>query len=135
MPLPSEVMELLSKPMVTKVIATISPDGIPHAINVASITPVSPETIGLAEIFMKKTHENLKYALEKKSKVAIVVVEKMKSYQVICEVAGYETSGPIFSKFDESLSKMGLKPKGVWLLKVLEVFDQSPGPNAGKKIS
>ncbi|MCP8321543.1 MAG: hypothetical protein H3Z52_11485 [archaeon] len=60
---------------------------------------------------------------------------QMLAYQARCKVKSLETSGPIYENFKEALKKMGFEIRGVWVLEPVEVYNQSPTPDAGKKIA
>ncbi|NIN51664.1 MAG: hypothetical protein GTN80_00630 [Nitrososphaeria archaeon] len=56
-------------------------------------------------------------------------------YQARCEVKSFETSGPIYENLRDALKKLGLEIRGVWLLEPIEIYNQSIGPEVGKKIA
>ena len=57
--IPREVIETLAAPDSAKMLATIDAKGIPNVVPVRSIVAIDPETIAFAELFIKKTKENL----------------------------------------------------------------------------
>jgi len=140
MPLPKNVQDLFNDFSAVKVLATKTGDLL-HVIPVGSMCAPDVNTIALASIFMRETHENLARARETGEKVSTLVVKASPremlflGYQVRCKVKGFETSGPIYENISEALRGMGLKVNGVWILEPLEVYDQSPGPNVGKRIA
>ncbi|MCP8319344.1 MAG: hypothetical protein H3Z52_00145 [archaeon] len=141
MPLPKYVQDLFNDPSAIKILATKSTGEALHIISVGSMRAPDPNIIAFAAIFMKEAHENLNRAKktgEKVSTLAVKVVpEKMQmlAYQARCKVKSLETSGPIYENFKEALKKMGFEMRGVWVLEPVEVYNQSPGPDAGKKIA
>ncbi|MCP8309968.1 MAG: hypothetical protein L6M37_04380 [Candidatus Methylarchaceae archaeon HK02M1] len=141
MPLPKEVQDLFNDPLAIKVLATKSIGEILHIIPIGSMRAPNPNTITFAAIFMEEAHENLKRAKETGEKVSTLVVKvvmekgQLIGYQARCKVKSFETSGSIYENFRDVLKKMGFEIRGVWLLEPVEVHNQSPGPNAGKKIA
>ncbi|MCP8304024.1 MAG: hypothetical protein H3Z50_00920 [archaeon] len=139
MPLPKEVQDLFNDPSAIKVLATKSTGEKLHMIPIGSMRAPNPNTIAFAAIFMKEAHENLKKAKETGEKVSTLAVKvamekgQFLGYQARCRVKSFETSGPIYENFRDVLKKMGFEIRGVWLLEPVEVYNQSPGPEAGKK--
>lgn len=131
MKIPSEVMALLNDQEATKVLTSVSIEGIPHTIVVGSTMAPQEDLICAAEIMMQNTAQNL----EAYSNVTVLAVKGMESYQVKAKVKGRQTEGPLFDNVKAELEKMGLPCRGVWLFDPLEIYDQSAGPNAGKKIA
>jgi predicted pyridoxine 5'-phosphate oxidase superfamily flavin-nucleotide-binding protein len=66
--------------------------------------------------------------------VSILVSKGFKSYEVKASVKDRLTSGPVFDQMSEAFKKMKFDLKGLWLLKVEEVWNQSPTYDAGKKM-
>ena len=67
--IPKDVMDVIAAPDSTKMMATVDEKGLPNVATVGSITAVDSETIAFAELFIKKTKENL----ENTKKVAIII--------------------------------------------------------------
>ena len=128
--IPKEVMDVLSASDSAKMLATVDGKGIPNVVPVWSIVAVDPETIAFAEIFIKKTKENL----EKNKEVAIAVFKgPMTGYQLKGTFSGFQTSGPIFDNFaKKSMEAMKIQIKSVGIIKVTEVFAASTGQNSKK---
>ena len=128
------------KDMITRVrtivLATSDRDGVPNVVPIHSKNVIDDETILISNQFMGKTLENFL----QNPKVAITLWDKIKGYQIKGE-GTYETSGKLYeetARFVEAFGKsvnFPLSSKGILLVKVTEVFDVSPGPNAGKKIA
>jgi len=138
--LPKEAQDLFNDSDALKVLATKSADEGLHIIPVGSMRAPNPNIIAFAVILMKEAHENLKRAIETDEKVSTLAVKvipekgQFLSYQAKCKVKSFETSGPIYENFKETGKKMGFEVHGVWLLEPIEVYNQSPGPDVGKKI-
>lgn len=131
MRLPNEVFFLLNDQEATKVLTSVSLDGIPHSVVIGSTMAPQIDLISAAEILMQTTAKNMR----DNPNVSVLVVKGKVSYQVIAKVKGYQTEGELFDSVKIELKKMGLPCKGLWLFEPLEAFDQSAGPNAGNKIA
>jgi hypothetical protein len=131
MKMPNEVVSLLNDQEATKVLTTVSSEGVPHTVVVGSTMAPAADLIRAAEILMKTTSKNLK----DNPTVAVLAVKGKESYQVVAKVTGHQTAGPLFETAKAELEKLGLPCRGVWLFEPLEAFDQSAGPNAGKKLA
>jgi uncharacterized protein len=115
-------------------VATASPDGMPNATPKGSVRVIDDEHLVFADLFSRKTRENLL----KNPKVAVTVVDEKshKGFQ-IKGVAELLTAGQLFDQMAEELKKAPMKlppAKYVVKIKVDAVFDQSVGPDAGKQI-
>ena len=131
--IPQEIQEFIKGKMAW--VATASADGIPNATPKGSVRVIDDEHLVFADLFSLKTRANLK----ENSKAAVTVVDE-KSYK------GYQlkgsaellTAGPIFDQVAEELKKAPMKlPPVNYVVKITvdSIFDQSVGPNAGKKIA
>ena len=131
MNIPEKVIKLLNSQEATKVLTSVSTTGIPHTVVVGSTMAPQPDLICAAEVMMHTTAKNFK----NNPNVAVLVVKDMESYQVIGKVKNHQTEGSLFETMKKELEKLGLPCKGVWLFEPVEVYDQSAGSNAGKKIA
>ncbi len=132
--LPDDVFALLNDQKAAKVLGTRSANNDVHIINVGGSGAIDPETIFIGEIFMQKTSENLRLAQKEKTKVSVLVSQGFKSYEVKASVKDYLTSGPVFDKMAEVFKSMKFDLKGLWLLNVEEVWNESPTYDAGKRM-
>ena len=123
-------MDVLSASDSAKMLATVDGKGIPNVVPVWSIVAVDPETIAFAELFIKKTKENL----ENNKEVAIAVFKgPMTGYQLKGTFSGFQTSGPIFDSFAKKIMEaMKMQIKSVGIIKVVAVFSASPGQDSKK---
>lgn len=128
--IPKEVMNVLSASDSAKMLATVDTKGVPNVVPVWSIVAVDSETIAFAELFIKKTKENL----EKSKQVAIAVYKgPMTGYQLKGTFNGFQTSGPIFENFAKKIMEaMKMQIKSVGIIKVDAVFQASPGQDSKK---
>ena len=127
--IPKEVMDVLSASDSAKMLATVDAKGIPNVVPLWFVA-VDAETIAFAEVFIKKTKENL----EKNKQVAMAVFKgPMTGYQLKGTFSGFQTSGPVFDNFaKKSMEAMKIQIKSVGIIKVTEVFCASPGQNSKK---
>lgn len=114
-------------------VATASAGGWPNVVPIAFVELVDDETIWLADNFMKKTLANI---LEN-PKISLYVwgPETKGCYQIKGTVE-YLTSGPDFEKMQFTVrAKMAQAPaKGLIVMKITDVFQCNPGPEAGAKL-
>lgn len=122
-------MDVLSANDSAKMLATVDAKGIPNVVPLWFVA-VDAETIAFAEVFIKKTKENL----EKNKQVALAVFKgPMTGYQLKGTFSGFQTSGPVFDNFaKKSMEAMKIQIKSVGIIKVTEVFCASPGQNSKK---
>ena len=128
--IPKDVMDVLSASDSAKMLATVDAKGVPNVVPVWSIVAVDPETIAFAELFIKKTKENLTQSKQ----VAIAVFKgPMTGYQLKGTFSGFQTSGPIFDNFaKKSMETSKMKIKSVGIIKIDAVFQASPGQSSKK---
>lgn len=127
--IPQEVLELFKDRTASKVIATISADGIPNVAPKGSLAAVGEDMIAFADIVGGKTRANL----DKNPKTAVAVIKDRTGYQVKGTLVEFQTSGPIFDNYVKMFEPMKMSPKAVGLIKVEEVYSLSPA-DAGKKL-
>ena len=127
----AEMKETFSKVKLFPV-ATASKVGVPNVAPIAFVQLKGDDTIWLADNFMHKTLANMK----ENPKCAIYVydAESKKCFQIRGQVE-IKTSGPDYESMKQMChaKKPDLPAKSLIVMKVTEVFDCMPGPNAGKK--
>ena len=116
-------------------VSTASLDGTPNATPKGSVQVIDDEHLVFADLFSLKTRENLKA----NPKVAVTVVEvtSLKGYQ-LKGTAEMLTVGPLFDQVAERLKTAPKKmPPLVYVVRITvdSIYDQSVGPDAGKKIT
>ncbi len=132
----TERMQELFNRVNTVAFATASADGTPNVVPVGAKKIIDDETILISDQFFGKTLSNIKV----NPKVALTYWEGHEGYQLKGSVT-VETSGRLFedtAKWVEELSrKKGtvLKPKGIVILKIEDIYNVAPGPDAGKKLA
>jgi predicted pyridoxine 5'-phosphate oxidase superfamily flavin-nucleotide-binding protein len=129
---PKEVQEFLPGKMGW--VATATLDGVPNTTPKGSVQILDDEHLIFADLFSLKTRENL----EKNPRVAVTVVDEKsaKGYQ-IKGVVELIASGPLYERMAEKLKQASAQlppPKYVVKIAVDSVYDQSVGPNAGKRL-
>jgi len=132
--IPDEVVEAINNEKSQKIIATVSPDGAPHAIQAGSIRAPSNEMMIVGAILMKRTGKNLE-AMKKDGKTAsFLVLNGPKSYEIRCTVGDFISSGPMFDGMSEKIKQMGMTLRGVWTFTPVEVWNESASMEAGTKM-
>jgi predicted pyridoxine 5'-phosphate oxidase superfamily flavin-nucleotide-binding protein len=118
------------------VLATATKDGIPNVVPVGMKKIIDDETILISDQYLNKTLKNI----QANPRVAITVWDEIEGYQIKGTVT-VETSGPLFEETVRWAEERGksistpLKPKGALILKIMEIYSVSPGPNAGIRIA
>ncbi|OPX66086.1 MAG: Pyridoxamine 5'-phosphate oxidase [Methanoregulaceae archaeon PtaB.Bin056] len=130
--LTAEMKETFSKVNLFPV-ATASRNGVPNVTPIAFVTLMDDETLWLADNFMNKTLANVK----ENPHAAIFVYDSYlkKCFQIKGSIE-VKVSGPDYEKMRKMVheKKPGLPAKSLLVMKVTEVFECNPGPNAGKKL-
>lgn len=120
----------------TIVLATATKDGIPNVVPVNAKKIIDDETILISDQFFNKTLKNMK----DNPQVAITIWDKLEGYQIKGTVS-IEISGQRFeetAKWIEGIGKslnLPLKSKGAVVVKLTEIYNVSPGPEAGTKVA
>jgi len=131
--IPTEVQEFMEGK--TAWVATASPDGVPNATPKGSVRIVDAEHIVFADLFSRKTRENL--LANPKVSVTAVDPATVTGYQVKGTAELLE-SGPLYEGMAAELAAAAQAfPPLVYVvyITVEAVYDQSVGPKAGEKIA
>ena len=131
--IPQEIQEFIKGKMAW--VATASTDGMPNSTPKGSVQVIDGSHLVFADLFSRKTRENLKA----NTKVAVTVVDEKtyKGYQ-LKGIAELLTTGPIFDQVAEQLKKAPMKlPPVNYVVRITvdSIYDQSVGPDAGKQIA
>ncbi len=116
-------------------VATATKDGIPNVVPIHFVKILSDDEIMMANIFMKKTLENI----QENPVMALSAwdwdVKPRKGYQ-FKGTPRVETSGRIYDMAVAMVKaeKPDLTPKSAIVVKITDIFVTSPGPNAGKNV-
>ena len=116
-------------------VATATSDGVPNVTPKGSVRVLDDQHVIFADLFSLKTRENL----EKNPSVAVTVIDAAthKGYQIKGK-AELVSSGPLYDQMSKQLKASAPSlPAPIYVVKIAvdAVFDQSVGPNAGKKIA
>jgi len=130
--LTAEMKEVFAKNKVFAA-ATASKRAIPNVAPIATVQLVADDTIWIGDNYMVKTLANVK----ENPHMALYIwdPEKKRCFQIKGTVT-VKTSGPDYEKIKAQIKEKGphYPAKGLLVFSVTEVFDCTPGPNAGKKI-
>jgi predicted pyridoxine 5'-phosphate oxidase superfamily flavin-nucleotide-binding protein len=122
------------------VTGTASKAGVPNAVPMANIRFLDDDTIIVVDNYFLKTRKNLEenpqltlsfWDMEEKEGKLVT----KEGYQIKGKVK-IETSGQLYEKIKAEIKAMNpnLSAKAIILVKVEEIYDIKPGPNAGKRI-
>ena len=120
----------------TVVLATASKEGIANVVPVNAKKILDDETILISDQFFNKTLKNLK----DNPQIAITIWDKLEGYQ-IKGTATIETSGKRFEETAKWIDDIGkklnlpLKSKGAVIITITDIYNVSPGPNAGLRVA
>jgi uncharacterized protein len=131
--IPQEVQDFLTGKMAW--VATAASDGMPNATPKGSVQLIDDEHLAFADLFSRKTRENLLA----NPKVSITVADQAtyKGYQIKGSAKILE-SGPLFEQMAEGLKKASIElPPLQYLVHITveSVYDQSVGSEAGQQIA
>ncbi|OPL16349.1 MAG: hypothetical protein AVO38_08350 [delta proteobacterium ML8_D] len=116
-------------------VATCDKDGVPNVVPIHFVKILSDDEIMLADVFMKKTLNNI----QQNSVMAVSAwdyeVKPRKGFQ-FKGTPRIETSGEIYDMAVKMVKaeKPDLTAKSAIVLKITDIFVTSPGPNAGKNV-
>jgi len=128
--MPAEIKDVVSKQKPLP-IATSDKNGKPNVVFVTMWKILDDETILIVDNFMKKTRVNL----EENPNMAIVVYDSeiKRSFQLKGTV-DLETRGDRFDIAEEMARAKNRPAKVAVVFHVKEIYDNTAGPNAGKKL-
>jgi len=118
------------------VLATATKNGAPNVVPITAKKILDDETILVSDQFFNKTLANLK----ENPQASITIWDNLEGYQIKGAVA-IETSGPRFEETAQWIEEMGkslnlpLKSKGAMIVKITEIYNVYPGPDAGAKVA
>jgi hypothetical protein len=130
--IPKEVQDFFAGKMGW--VATSTIDGEPNVTPKGTVQVLDDQHVVFGDLFSQKTRQNL----ERNPKVAITVIDPgaAKGYQVK-GTAELLTSGPLFDKLVAQIKEkgIGMPLRYAVKIRVEAVYDQSAGPEAGKRIA
>jgi len=130
-----KIQELFNKVPVI-VLATATADGIPNVVPVGAKKIIDAENILISDQYFSKTLANM----TANPRASIMYWNGVEGYQLKGSVT-IETSGRRYEDtarwIDELSARIGksLKSKGAIIFKIEEIYDVSPGLNAGKRLA
>jgi len=130
--LTAEMKEAFGKMKIFPV-ATATKDGTPNVVPIGVVELVSDDTIRITDNFMNKSLSNLKA----NPKVALYIWgPEIKGCFQIKGDATVKTSGRELDEMKANLNKKNpaLPARSLIIVKITEVFNCQPGPDAGKKL-
>ncbi|HKM14161.1 MAG TPA: pyridoxamine 5'-phosphate oxidase family protein [Candidatus Methanomethylophilaceae archaeon] len=128
--IPNEILDLMKDKGTVKILVTANAAGQPHAIVCGSFGIIGDDVITVGEIFMKRSSE---YMAENK-KVAILLANGGKAYELQATVIGREGKGTDLDNLNTGLKVANMSAKALWKFKVSAIYNESAGPDGGKKI-
>ena len=130
--LTAEMKEAFGKMKIFPV-ATASKNGTPNVVPIGVVELVSDDTIWITDNFMHKSLENL--AVNPKIALYIWGPEIKGCFQIKGE-ASVKTSGKDFDAMKAKINALNpaMPARSLIIMKITEVFECQPGPNAGKKL-
>lgn len=129
--IPANVVDLMNRPESVKILVTANVMGQPHAIVCGSFFILNESTIAVGEVLMKVSAKNM---AENKN-VSILVTSGKDAFEVSATVGKRMTEGPVLAGLNDKMKAMHLHANAVWTFDAIAVFDESAGPNAGKRIA
>jgi predicted pyridoxine 5'-phosphate oxidase superfamily flavin-nucleotide-binding protein len=114
-------------------VATASKDGIPNVIPMGLVRLKTDDTIWITDNFMNKSMSNLRV----NPKIALYIWgPEIKGCFQIKGVAAIKTSGPEFEEMKSDLNKTRpeLPARSLIIVKITDVFECKPGPQAGTRL-
>lgn len=116
-------------------VATCDKDGVPNVVPIHFVKILSDDEIMMADVFMKKTLENIQQNPVMAVSAWDYEVKPRKGFQ-FKGTPGIETSGEIYDMAVKMVKaeKPDLTAKSAVVLKITDIFVTSPGPNAGKNV-
>ncbi len=115
-------------------VSTASRDGTPNATPKGTLQVLDDQHLMFADLFSRKTRENLKD--NPRVSVTVIDLATFKGYQ-FKGTAEMIDSGPLFEQVTEQLKQAPRQlPPPVYVVRiaVTAIYDQSVGPDAGKRI-
>ena len=129
--IPKEILDIAGEKTTSKLLVTVSPEGQPHAIVCGSIFITPDGKAGVGEVLMKRSSAYLKA----NGKASVEIVAGPKAFELVVANAARADSGPLFEDMKAKLASLKLPCFGLWMFDVAEIWNESAGPDAGKKVA
>ncbi|MFA6710085.1 MAG: pyridoxamine 5'-phosphate oxidase family protein [Candidatus Methanomethylophilaceae archaeon] len=129
--IPAKVVDLMNRPESVKILVTADAAGQPHAIVCGSFFMFDESTVAVGEVMMRVSAKNM----SENKRVAILVTSGKEAFEVVATVGERMIDGPALTALNDKMEPMHLHANALWTFDATAVFDESAGPNAGKKIA
>ncbi len=134
--IPENVMALFNDPQTIRVLATKSAKNEIHTVQLGSLRAPKPDMVICAAVIFKRSGENLESMKKRNEDPTVFVTDGRQSYEIRVKIKDFQTSGPMVDQMNEALKKaVGMTSRGIWIFEPVEVHNETPGPDAGKKIA
>ncbi len=124
------VKALFTDPKAAKIIATVSAQGEPHAIVAGTVVVLDEDALAFAEIFMKKTSQNLADT----GKIAILAEKGAESYLVNGANPTRHTDDAIYDELNKKFAFLNAPIAAIWTCEIAKIFNQGGNPKAGTQL-
>ncbi len=124
------VIRMIKHPGTNKIMTTVSPEGMPHAIVCGSLDVTEPDTIIAGEAFMYRASEHLR----KNPNAEFLVWKGKDAYSIKAVAKARVDVGPIFDRMSAQLEKMGMACAAVWIFEATEVWDEGISSTTGDRV-
>ncbi len=128
--LTENIVRFIRHPSTNKVMATVSPEGVPHMIVCGSLMVTEPDTIIVGEVYMHRAAANL----AKNPNAEFLVWKGKDAYSIKAVAKARLDTGPIFERMYELLDRMNMTTVAVWVFEAQEVWDESASDTAGERV-
>ncbi|MBN2468975.1 MAG: pyridoxamine 5'-phosphate oxidase family protein [Deltaproteobacteria bacterium] len=135
MPKLNQRMKEIFEKQMPVVLATATKDGLPNVVPINAKKILDDETILISDQYFDKTLKNF----NDNPRAAITFWDGLEGYQIKGTIT-IETSGERFEKTAKWIQEVGeasnlpLRSKGAVILRITDIYNVAPGPNAGKRI-
>ncbi|MGD0056992.1 MAG: pyridoxamine 5'-phosphate oxidase family protein [Methanomassiliicoccales archaeon] len=115
-------------------VATASKDGVPNVAPKGSLNVIDEETLLFADILPGKTRKNI--AENPNVAIAFVDAKTMRGYQIKGKAQSMK-NGKVYDETCKRIAALPMKlpkPDAAVVIKIQEIYNLTPGPDAGKKL-
>ena len=120
------ISDMIKRPETNKALATVSPEGAPHAVVCGSLLMSDDESIIVGEVYMYATCRNL----EHDPRAEFLVWYGREAYSIQAVLTSRSTSGPALERMNRNLERMKMKAVAVLEFKVLSAYDEGISPDS-----
>ncbi len=124
------VIRLVKHPETSKVMATVSPEGVPHVIVCGSLMVTEPDTIVVGEAYMYRSAEYIR----SNPNVEFLVWRGKSAYSIRAVARDRLDSGPVYDRMCQLLERKSMACAAVWTFEALEVWDEGVSGTTGDRV-